>query len=69
MHAQETPMRHQRRYSTEAIVLKRSDLGEADRILTLFTPHKGKVHVIAKGVRRITSKRAGHLELLSRSQL
>lgn len=62
-------MRHQRSYSTEAIVLKRSDLGEADRILTLFTPHKGKVHVIAKGVRRITSKRAGHLELLSRSQL
>lgn len=62
-------MRHQRSYSTEAIVLKRSDLGEADRILTLFTPHKGKVHVIAKGVRRITSKRAGHLELLSHSQL
>ena len=62
-------MRHQHSYSTEAIVLKRHDLGEADRILTLFTPHKGKVHVIAKGIRRITSKRAGHLELLSHSQL
>jgi len=37
------------------IVLKHSNLGEADRILTLFTPHKGKVHVIAKGIHRITS--------------
>jgi DNA repair protein RecO (recombination protein O) len=63
------PMRQQHSYSSEAIVLKRIDLGEADRVLTLFTPHKGKVHVIAKGVRRITSKRAGHLELLSHSQL
>jgi DNA repair protein RecO (recombination protein O) len=62
-------MRHQHSYSTTAIVLKRTDVGEADRILTLFTPHKGKVHVIAKGVRRFTSKRAGHLELLSHSQL
>ncbi len=62
-------MRQQHSYSSEAIILKRSDLGEADRILTLFTPQKGKVHVIAKGVRRITSKRAGHLELLSHSQL
>jgi len=62
-------MRHQHSYSTTAIVLKRTDVGEADRILTLFTPHKGKVHVIAKGVRRFTSKRAGHLELLSHSLL
>jgi len=62
-------MRQQHSYSTEAIVLKRSDFGEADRILTLFTPHKGKVHAIAKGVRRPISKLAGHLELLSRSQL
>lgn len=62
-------MRHQRSYSTEAIVLKHMDLGEADRILTLFTPHKGKVHVIAKGTRRPISKLAGHLDLLNRSQL
>lgn len=62
-------MRQQHSYATEAIVLKRSDLGEADRILTLFTPSKGKFHAIAKGIRRPISKKAGHLELLSYSQL
>ena len=62
-------MRQQRSYSIEACVLKHSDLGEADRVLTLFTPYKGKIRVIAKGVRRIISKKAGHLELLCHSQL
>jgi DNA repair protein RecO (recombination protein O) len=62
-------MRQQHSYSTEAIVLKRTDLGEADRILTLFTPAKGKIHAVAKGTRRPISKLAGHLELLSHSQL
>ncbi len=62
-------MRQQRSYSIEAIVLKRTDYGEADRILTLFTPTKGKMHAIAKGTRRPISKKAGHLELLNRSQL
>ena len=62
-------MRDQRSYPTEAIILKHTDLGEADRILTLFTPYKGKFHVIAKGSRRPGSKKAGHLELLCHSQL
>jgi DNA repair protein RecO (recombination protein O) len=62
-------MRQQRTYSTEAIVLKRSDLGETDRILTLFTPTKGKFRVVAKGIRRPVSRKAGHLELFYRSQL
>lgn len=62
-------MRQQHSYSTEAIVLKRTDLGEADRIVTLFTPKKGKFHAVAKGTRRPVSKMAGHLDLLSRSQL
>lgn len=62
-------MREQRSYSTEAIILKHSDLGEADRILTLFTPRKGKYHAVAKGSRRPISKKAGHLELLCHSQL
>jgi DNA repair protein RecO (recombination protein O) len=62
-------MRQQHSYSIEALILKRSDLGEADRILTLFTPGKGKFHAIAKGIRRPISKKAGHLELLSHSQL
>ncbi len=62
-------MREQRSYSTEAIILKHSNLGEADRVLTLFTPYKGKFSAIAKGVRRPTSKKTGHLELLARTQL
>src|SRR5215471_6902671 len=62
-------MRQQHSYSIEAIILKHTDIGEADRILTLFTPSKGKIHAIAKGIRRPVSKKAGHLELLNRSQL
>jgi DNA repair protein RecO (recombination protein O) len=62
-------MRAPHSYSTEAIVLKRTDLGEADRILTLFTPGKGKIHAVAKGTRRPISKLAGHVDLLCRSQL
>lgn len=60
---------HARIYSTEAIVLRRTDFGEADRILTLFTPAYGKVRAIAKGARRTTSRLAGHLELFTRTQL
>ncbi|HTI14383.1 MAG TPA: DNA repair protein RecO [Dictyobacter sp.] len=62
-------MREQRSYPTEAIILKHSDLGEADRIVTLFTPQKGKFHAVAKGTRRPASRKAGHLELLCHSQL
>src|SRR6266699_1191091 len=43
------PMGQPHSYSAEAIVLKHSDLGEADRIVTLFTPYKGKVRAVAKG--------------------
>ncbi|MDO8619108.1 MAG: DNA repair protein RecO [Candidatus Daviesbacteria bacterium] len=53
-------------FKTEGIVLKRRDFGEADRILTVFSKDKGKITVIAKGVRRITSRRAGNVELLNR---
>lgn len=49
-------------YRAEAIVLRRTDYGEADRILTLFTRREGKVRAIAKGVRRTVSRLAGHLE-------
>ncbi len=50
-------------------MLRRTDFGEADRILTLFTPTFGKVRAIAKGARRTTSRLAGHLELFTRTQL
>ncbi len=51
-----------RRYVTDGIVLSRFDLGEADRVLTLITPEHGKIRVIAKGVRRPTSRLGGSLE-------
>ncbi|MBI2335113.1 DNA repair protein RecO [Candidatus Daviesbacteria bacterium] len=53
-------------FKTEGIILKRRNFGEADRILTVFSLHRGKITVLAKGVRRITSRRAGNVELLNR---
>ena len=54
-----------RQFSTEAIILRRTNYGEADRILNLLTPNHGKLSVIAKGVRRPKSKLAGGLELFA----
>jgi len=59
----------ERLYRTDAIVLSRTDVGEADRILTIFTPSRGKLRVMAKGVRRPTSKLGPHLEYFTRSEL
>jgi DNA repair protein RecO (recombination protein O) len=52
----------QRLYRTPAVILKRTDLGEADRIVTLFSREIGKVRAVARGVRRGKSRAAGHLE-------
>jgi DNA repair protein RecO (recombination protein O) len=52
-------------YKTEAIVLRQRKLGEADKIVTLFSPNKGKLDAVAKGVRRTKSRLAGHLEPLT----
>jgi DNA repair protein RecO (recombination protein O) len=57
------PNPHQ--YVTDAIVLTRFDYGEADRIMTLFTPAHGKLKAIAKGVRRPKSRLGGSLEPLA----
>jgi DNA repair protein RecO (recombination protein O) len=54
--------RAERVYKTEGIVLRHGDMGEADRLITLFTPYRGKLRAVAKGARRPTSKLAGHLE-------
>jgi DNA repair protein RecO (recombination protein O) len=56
-----------REYQTEAIVIKKTKLGEADSILTFFTPHLGKIQGFAKSLRKPKSKMAGHLELLTHS--
>lgn len=54
--------RRARLYRSRAIVLRRRDIGETDRILTLLTEHHGRMRVVAKGVRRPGSRLAGHLE-------
>ena len=58
-----------RTYQTEAVIIRKIKLGEADRILTLYTPHLGKIRAVAKGVRRPRSKMSGHLELLTHSMV
>jgi DNA repair protein RecO (recombination protein O) len=62
-------MARPRVYKTEAIVLKRTNLGEADNIITFYTPNLGKLRAVAKGVRRPKSKLGGHLDLLTQSAL
>jgi DNA repair protein RecO (recombination protein O) len=52
-------------YRTLAVVLRRRDLGEADRILTLYTRDYGKLNAVAKGARKPHSKKAGHVELFT----
>jgi len=54
---------------TTAIILSRTDYGEADRILSLLTPEYGKLSLMAKGVRRVKSKLAGGIELFSVSEI
>lgn len=54
---------------TRAIVLTRTNYGEADRIVTVLTPDQGKLRLMAKGVRRAKSKLAGGIELFSVSDI
>lgn len=58
-----------RSYRTEALVIRHSNFGEADRILTLYSRENGKIRVVAKGVRKLKSRKAGHLEPFTRVQL
>lgn len=58
-----------RSYKTEAIVLKRINFGEADRLVTVFSKLNGKQKLVAKGIRKITSRKKGHLELFTQVQL
>jgi DNA repair protein RecO (recombination protein O) len=52
-------------YKAEGIVLRRTNLGEADRIVTLFTREYGRVNAVAKGARKPKSRFAGRLELFT----
>lgn len=62
-------MTRERTYQIEAVILRRRNWGEADRILTLFTAHRGKIRARAVGVRKPGSRKAGHLELYQRANL
>lgn len=59
-----TPLRD-RLFQTDAILLGRQELGEADRIFVVFTPHRGKLSVLAKGVRRPQSRLGANLDLFA----
>ncbi len=61
--------RPERSYRTPAIILKRFDLGEADRLLTILTPQYGKLEAVAKGARKLTSHKTGHVELFTRADM
>jgi DNA repair protein RecO (recombination protein O) len=54
---------------TEAVVLRSMRYGEADRILHIYTSHRGRVSAIAKGVRRARSRFGGRLEPFFRLQI
>lgn len=57
------------KYQTKAIIVRRIDYGEADRIVTFVTEGNGMVSALAKGVRKLSSKLAGGLELFSISNV
>ncbi len=52
-------------FRDEVAVLKVRDFGEYDKILTLFGKRQGKFGAIAKGIRKFTSRKRGHLETFS----
>lgn len=51
-----------RSFSVNAVVLRHANWGEADRMVTLYTREEGKLRAVAKGARKIRSRKAGHLE-------
>src|SRR5215475_8765168 len=58
-----------RGYKTEAVVLRSFRFGEADRVLHVYTPERGRIGAIAKGVRKTKSRFGARLEPLSHVEL
>lgn len=56
-------------YTVEGIIIKRKNIGEADRIITVLTKDHGKIQIKASGVRKISSRRSAHIEPLNFSTL
>ena len=61
-------MSRERTFRCEAVILRRIDFGEADRLLTLYTREYGKLKAIAKGARKPQSRKTGHVELFMRTR-
>ena len=59
----------ERQYRVTAVVLKRTDVGEADRLLTLLTLQRGKLRAVAKGARKPSARKTGHVELFNSVEL
>ncbi len=58
-----------RLYQSEALVLRKVSLGEADLLVTLYSKAQGKLRAVGKGARRNSSKLVGHLEPLTQVDL
>ncbi len=59
----------ERTFRLQALILRHLDWGEADRLITLYSREEGKRRAIAKGVRRLRSRKSGHLEPFSQVNL
>ena len=62
-------MDRERLYRTEGLILHHKEFGEADRLLIVLTPHLGQLRLLAKGARKLTSRKAGHVEPLTHASL
>jgi DNA repair protein RecO (recombination protein O) len=69
MSNRDSPQYRYRTFRAEAVVLRHSNWGEADRLVVLYTLEMGKIRAIAKGVRKPHSRKAGHLEPFTQSNL
>ncbi len=58
-----------RSYKLQGIILKRINFSEADRLVTIFSQRHGKLKLLAKGIRKPTSRKKGHLELFTLTKL
>ena len=58
-----------RNFKTEGIIIRRRNFRDADRILTVLTANHGKIAIRASGIRKISSRRSPHVELLNHSIL
>ena len=55
-------------YKTTGFIYKIQNYADADKLVWILTKNNGKVNSIAKGVKKVTSKRAGHIDILNYNQ-